>query len=222
MVMLSAPLNSADVVVRVGDPAAARAGPEVHPVRARRAKNGLMVAIADGERVGQGILERDVGAREIAHRLLGLGRHPVVPQAVVAGAVVAVPTMVQVPRVLGVHLRRVHVEWQQIAEVRPGRVRLLEDGGAVRVLQRLLVGEAPHAPQAAEVVVERPVLLHEDHDMLEIGDRPGVVTRLRRRGGPGRFGDPAELGARSDRHPGGRAAQLEEPAAGDGSPERRQ
>ena len=112
------------------------------------------------------------------------------------------------------------MEWQQIAEVRPGRVRLLEDGGAVRVPERLLVGEAPHAPQAAEVVVERPVLLHEDHDMLEIGDRPGEVTRLRRRSGPG---DPAELGVRahSNRYPG-RAAELEEPAAGDGGPERRQ
>ena len=113
------------------------------------------------------------------------------------------------------------MERQQIAEVRPGRVWLLEDGGAVRVLQRLLVREAPHAAQAAEVVVERPVLLHEDHDMLEIGDRPGAVTRLRRRGRPGR---PAELGARArcDRHPGGRTAELEEPATGDRGPERRQ
>jgi hypothetical protein len=108
--------------------------------------------------------------------------------------------------------------------VRPGLVRLLEDGGAVRVHQHLLVGEAADAPQAAEVVIERPVLLHKDHDMLEIGNRPGEVTWLRRRGGPGRPGDPGELGARtrSDRHPGGRAAQLEEPAAGDGGLERRQ
>ena len=165
-------------------------------------------------------------AGEVAHRLLGLGRHVVVPQAVVAGAVVADPAVVQVPRVLGVHLRRVHVERQQVAEVGPGRVRLLEDGGAVLVLQRLLVREAAHALQAAEVVVERPVLLHEDHDMLEIADRAGQVMRPRRRGRPGRPGDPGDPAqlrarARGDRHPGGGAAQAEEPAAGDGCLERR-
>ena len=225
--MVTAPAGkSDDVVVRVGDEAAARAGPEVHPVRARRGQDRLVVAIADGERVGHGVLERDVAAGEVAHRLLGLGRHVVVPHAVVAGAVVADPAVVQVPRVLGVHLRRVHVERQQVAEVRPGRVRLLEDGGAVRVLQRLLVREAAHALQAAEVVVERPVLLHEDHDMLEIADRAGEVMRPRRRGRPGRPGDPgdpAELRARArgERHPGGRAAHAEEPAARDGCLERR-
>ena len=76
-----------------------------------------------------------------------------------------------------------------------------------------------HAPQGAKVVVERPVLLHENHDMLEIGDRAGAVTGLRRRGGRGRPGDSAELRAR-DRHSGGGRAAQEEPAARDGGLER--
>ena len=196
------------VVRRVGRPAVRRPGPEVHPVGARRAEDRLVVPVADGERVRQRVVERQVGAGEVAHALLGLGRHPVVPQAAVAGAVVAGPAVVEVARVLRVHLGGVHVERQQVAEVGPGLVRLVEYRGAALVLQRLLVGEAADALQGAEVMVEGSVLLHEDHHVLKVGDG------ARRGACPARAGNLD--GARADGGgPGERAARLEEAASAD-------
>ncbi len=107
------------VVRRVVDPAVRRARPEVHPVRAGRPEDRLVVPVADGERVGERVVERQVVAGEVAHRLLGLGGDPVVPQAAVARAVVTGPAVVEVARVLRVHLGRVHVEGQQVPEVGP-------------------------------------------------------------------------------------------------------
>jgi hypothetical protein len=86
--------------------------------------------------------------------------------------------------------------------------------------QRLLVGEAAR-PAGCRSSGRTTGLLHDDHDMLEIGDRPGgdplaaaavlVASVI-----------PPSWGPAATVTPGGRAAQLEEPAAGDGSPERRQ
>src|SRR4029077_2437112 len=62
-------------------------------------------------------------------------------------------------------------------------IGLLENAGPVLVSESLLVAEAADAAQRAEVVVEGPVLLHEDHDVLHVGDgpRPPVGRRLGRR-----------------------------------------
>jgi hypothetical protein len=48
---------------------------------------------------------------------------------------------------------------------------------------RMRVAEAPDASERAEVVVEGPVLLHQDDDVLDVLDAPGTVVR-RERGGP--------------------------------------
>jgi hypothetical protein len=59
------------------------------------------------------------------------------------------------------------------------------DGTNVRLMpHRLSVGqpdgpgvlESAHAAQGAEVVVERPVLLHEEADVLDVVDRAGLVV----------------------------------------------
>jgi len=55
-----------------------------------------VVAVADGEGVGERVLERDLVPGEVAHRLFGLGRHPVVPQPAVPGRVVTDPAVVDV------------------------------------------------------------------------------------------------------------------------------
>ncbi len=41
------------------------------------------------------------------------------------------------------------------------------------------VTESAHAPQRAEVVIERTVLPHEDHDVFYVLDRPGLRDGLR-------------------------------------------
>jgi hypothetical protein len=131
--------------------------------------------------------------------------------------------VVQVAGVLRVDLRGVHVERQQVAEVGAGRVRLVEDRGAVRVAEDLLVAEAADPAEAAVEVIERPVFLHEDHDVLQVGHSAGQPVPS----GPlgrclGRLAEPAELGAgaRGGCYPGDRSAHAEEPAAADGRPER--
>jgi hypothetical protein len=45
----------------------------------------------------------------------------------------------------------------------------LGEGSAVTT-----VAEAPDSAQRPEVVVERPVLLHQDHDVLDVGERGGL------------------------------------------------
>src|SRR4029453_5035249 len=54
------------------------------------------------------------------------------------------------------------------------------------------ISVSPHAAQGAEVMVERPVLLHEEHDVLDIldralaivgGDSQRSIDALRERGG---------------------------------------
>jgi len=126
-----------------------------------------VIAIADGEGVGDRILERDLVPGEVPHRLFGLGRNPVVPQPAVPGFVVAVPREVEVTVGLVSEVIR-----EQVPEVGTSRIRLLEDVVPVRVREDLLVTEAPDSPELPEIVVEGPVLLHEDHHVLHIGDGP--------------------------------------------------
>src|ERR1700757_922029 len=98
-----------------------------HTVGAGGGHERPVVTIADGEGVGQRVLERDLVPGEVAHRLFGLGRNPVVPQPAVPGRVVAGPAVIEVT----VHLVG-EVVREQVPEVGVGRVGLLED--AVTVL----------------------------------------------------------------------------------------
>ncbi len=66
---------------------------------------------------------------------------------------------------------RVRVERQHLARA----VRLLPHGIAGRKRDRSRIAEPPHAPQGAEVVIERTVLLHQDDDVLDVFDRPRAV-----------------------------------------------
>lgn len=63
-------------------------------------------------------------------------------------------------------------------------VRLVPHAPAVVQRHRMRVAEAPYSSQGAEVVVEGPVLLHEDDDVLDVLDRAGTVVRGQRRGPP--------------------------------------
>jgi hypothetical protein len=50
-------------------------------------------------------------------------------------------------------------------------IGLEPDGFAARKRNRMSVAKAPHTAQCAEVVIERPVLLHQDHDVPDVFDR---------------------------------------------------
>src|SRR2546430_17006466 len=75
------------------------------------------------------------------------------------------PIVRDVVRARGVELRRVEVERQQHAHGWIGRIRGvgLAEGGT-------WLGEAAHAAVAAEIVVERTVLLDENDHVLDVGE----------------------------------------------------
>jgi hypothetical protein len=59
------------------------AGPHVQPVRVGRPEHGAVIVVANGERLSQRPVERDVLLPEVAHRGQALGRDPLVTLAVV-------------------------------------------------------------------------------------------------------------------------------------------
>ncbi|XXM90669.1 hypothetical protein ACAD29_00451 [Clavibacter nebraskensis] len=136
-------------------------------------------------------MEGQVVLREVAHGLLALGDHPVVPRALVPGLVPALPGVVEAAGALRVEAGRLEREGQHAAAVGAARVGLREHGAASGQLDGLLVAEAADARQRAEVVVERAVLLHEDHHVLHVAD--GV--REPAAGGGGRGGGARGAGA---------------------------
>ena len=73
---------------------------------------------------------------------------------------------------LGVGRVRIEMKRQQVA-VGACRIGLIEDGFAVRQLAGAGIVEAAHAGHRAEVVIERAVLLHQQHDVLDIAERTG-------------------------------------------------
>src|SRR5438094_8419465 len=75
------------------------------------------------------------------------------------------PIVRDVVRARGVELRRVEVERQQRAHGWIGRIR-----GVGLAEGRTLLGEAAHAAVAAEIVVERAVLLDENDYVLDVGE----------------------------------------------------
>jgi hypothetical protein len=183
-----------------GDRAAAHAlrvdpGADVHePVRPGGAENRAEVVVADGEVLGQRELEGNVLARVVAHRvgavhaLRGdLRQDEVVHRAVVPHRVLVMPGMAARRNGLRAGGQRVQPERQQVAV----RVCVLSGiGGRSGGLNGLVphrlaagqrdgrrVGEARDTGQGAEVVVERPVLLHEDYDVLDVAESSGAARR---------------------------------------------
>ena len=173
-------------------------GHVVQPVRPGRPEHRAVVVVADGEVLGQREVERDVVALQVAHRVGAVGAvrgqvrgQPVVHLPAVPGRMLHRPGVAG--RRLGLGARRpgVQVERQQVA-VGVLRVGLVEHRLAVRQRDGLRVGEPPHVRQRAEVVVERAVLLHQDHHVLDVaqasplggsrGERAAHVRREELRG----------------------------------------
>ena len=122
------------------------------------------VGVADGERVGEGELERRVPAAKVRHGRRALVRDPPVVDATVDGGLGVRPAVRKVleedhPEVLHVRAERQHLG---VA------VGLVEHGLARRQGRGRGVPEAAYAAEGAEVVVEGPVLLHQDDDVLHV------------------------------------------------------
>src|SRR5882757_10284480 len=102
------------------------------------------------------MVEAYVGVAVVIHAARAVVLHPQVPVAmgdIAPGAVVVAPGAV-------VDLR---------GDDRAAAVLLLEDRTAVLESQCLFVVEAAYAWKRTEVVVDRAVLLHKDHDMPQVG-----------------------------------------------------
>jgi hypothetical protein len=129
-------------------------------------------------------MERNVAAIDEGHRLdVALGRDPAVIVAVVPGVVLVRPVVRHVVRELEAQERRRWVERQQ----RAGAVRLLEHRVAGGQGHRARIAEAADAAQRTEIMVERPILLHQDDDVLHVLDRARHDIRLDRQGAPDGF-----------------------------------
>jgi hypothetical protein len=156
------------------------AGPQVEPVGVGGAVQRGEVAVADGEGVGQGVLEGNVRTGEVPHGELALGGDPLVLGAVVDRLVARVPPVVEAAERLRLERAGVETERQRVP-LGPLPVRLAEDRVPVREDDALLVVEAADTVEGAQVVVEAAVLLHEDDDVLDVGD--AAVAARRRLGG---------------------------------------
>ncbi len=149
------------------------AGPHVVAVRIGRALHGAVVRVADRERVGQRVVERQVGARHVRHRRRAFRRHPLIAFAAVERLLRGVPVV-----------RRAFEEgFAEIGDLRAVRehvaraVALAPDRAAIAQEHRARIAEAAHAAQHAEVVVERTVFLHQDDDVLDVLDRARAIVR---------------------------------------------
>ena len=186
------PRERAEVLVAIGDlslQGRSRRGVEIdgraHRVQAigiGLADHRAEVAVADRERVGKRVEEGQVLARVVAHRVvpvLGvrfeMGRDEPVQGAVVPGFVHRLPVVGDVVDALAAFFG-VEVEGQQMAAVRFARFprqRLVEDAFPAAIVEwQGLAVEAFDAAVGAEVAVERAVLVDEDHDVLDVGQRP--------------------------------------------------
>ena len=221
------PVHAADGVGRpVGDEyrAARRAGGidgarERHEaVRVRRPEHRAVVVVAQGEGVGQRVIEGEVLPAVVAHgedavlgsleQLLHVRADEGAVGALVPAQVLARPAVVEVVGALAHARRAVEVEGQQrlVAPAGPGL-------GEVPELALRVVVEAPDPWIRAVVVVEGAVLLHEEDHVLNGAEiRAGRLGARRelRHGGAGAVA-PARRG--QDRPAAGRQCGSEHGAA---------
>lgn len=129
-----------------------------------------------------------------------LGRQPLIPVALVEHLLGPVPAVVEI----------LDEGERQVAHVGAERGH---DGGPISLVpHRLAAGqhdrvgipEPPHAAHHAEVMVERSVLLHEHHDVLDVLDAAGRMVR--------RNGESASDAVRQHRRRDAPARELKEPA----------
>lgn len=133
-----------------------------------------MVRVADGERVRERVVERDVLTGEVSHRRSGLGGHPLVVRALVERPMAACPVVVQVleelqPEIVGRRPERQYL----LAE----DALLVPDRHSAGQRDRTRVTESAHTLHGAEVVIEGSILLHQYDDVLDVLERARTALR---------------------------------------------
>ncbi|MCW0448146.1 hypothetical protein NB706_000980 [Xanthomonas sacchari] len=190
------------LIAVVADAQAAGAGEHVHAIGIGRAEQRGVVAVAKGEGIGQRVVERQVLALKVAHAHCALLRDPGI--VVLPGLVRALPVVVEILHPLRAAGLAVEPERQYIA-VAALALGLVPDRLAAGQPQRPRIAIAAHPAQAAEVMIEGAVLLHQDHHMLHVLQRAGDPRRRHRQ----RTADDA----RQQRH--GRASPEDHGRAGE-------
>ena len=154
-----------------------RAGHPIQAVRPGRSQHGTVVRITDCEGLGQCELKWDVVAFVIAHAKrafvavgVAMRFEPVVHLAVVPGCMLRGPGVAGARDFLCVGLFRVEVKRQQIS-VGVVLIWLMEDGFAMAKFHGGGIVESTHSGERAEIVIERPVFLHEQHDVFDVAQR---------------------------------------------------
>ena len=118
-------------------------------------------------------MEGNVAADEVRHRRGALLRHPLVILAPVQGIMRCVPVVRQVFEKLQTKARRSGMKRHHVSTRTCG---LLPHRVAVRKLDGARISIAAHTAQRAKVVVESAILLHQDHDVLDIGEAACAVV----------------------------------------------
>ena len=152
-----------------GDQPEGGAGQQEAAIRVRLGQHRAEVAVAEGERAGQRVVEGDLLARVVRHRPVAaaLGPDEPVVAAVRVLQVAGVPALGDVAGLAGIRL----VEGADVA-ARRVRVRVRRAAAAVE-------GEPVTSAEHPEVVVEGMVLLHHDHDVVDLGQRVGALGQAR-------------------------------------------
>lgn len=185
------------------------AGHPHHPVGPGGPHHRGVKVVADGERLGEREMKGNVRPLVIAHHIrvmltvgLAMSSHPVVHLPVVPRVVLHRPGVTGRGDLLHAVRRGVEVEGQQVT-VGVLRVGLMEDGFTCREGDGGRVVKAPDTGQGAEVMIEGPVLHHEDHHVLDVPERTASGCRLGQDtleiGGHERDGGTERRGARRRR-----------------------
>ncbi len=147
--------------------------PHVVAVGVGGADHRAVVGVADGEGVGERVVEGDVLPGQIRHGAGALGGDPLVVPTLVPRLVAARPVVVEAGDELHAEVLGVGVVGQYVLV----SVGLLPDRPVAGRCRGAGVAEAAHSAQGAEVVVEGPVLLHQHDDVLDVVDRAGTAGR---------------------------------------------
>ena len=159
-------------VVEGGRPRALRvriigAGPQEQPVRRRATLERTVVRVTQREGVCQCVMERNVGAAEVAHGMRPFGLRPLVQLAVGPGLLGIRPGM---GRTLATHQGKVGLRIQMKGLY---RTAALDRNGKA-------VSESAHAAATAEIVVKRAVLLGQHHDVRNVLQTAGALVGIDR------------------------------------------
>lgn len=161
-----------------------RRRPDIEAVGIGAEVQRAVIMVGERERLGQRILEGDVGAGEVRHRMIVLVARPFAHAAIVPRRLAVGEAVRRAERADQAEIA-FGIEPERRDQRGAGAVMLVgldEHAARGRLGQRRggdgeTVAEAAHAVHRAEIMIEGAVFLGEDDDMLDIADRAGAPPR---------------------------------------------